>query len=99
MASMSNIEPAVSRPSRAVLAGYMSEEEYCEVRGCSKRTARAERQRGAGPPWLRLGATIYYPLDGFAAFLKAREVHPVRRMGRPLGGKEARAQARRSAAE
>ena len=98
MTPMSNVEPAVSRPPHGALAGYMPEEEYCEVRGCSKRTARAERQRRSGPPYVRLGAAIYYPRDGFAAFLKELEVHP-RRMGRPLGGGKARAQRRRSTSD
>jgi hypothetical protein len=60
------------------LAGYLSEDRIAEKRRVSKRTLRSERQRGAGPPFVKLGKQVFYPLDGFRGWLKAIERQPVR---------------------
>ncbi len=60
------------------LAGYLSEEQIAERRRVAKRTLRAERQRGDGPPFVKDGKRIYYPLDGFRDWLKSRTRQPVR---------------------
>ena len=60
------------------LAGYLSEDWIAEKRRVSKRTLRSERQRGDGPPCVKLGKRTYYPLDGFRGWLKSREHQPVR---------------------
>jgi hypothetical protein len=64
--------------SSTILAGYAPEEEIAAARGVGKRTLRAERQRGDGPPFIKLGKQILYPIEGFRAWLKANERHPVR---------------------
>jgi hypothetical protein len=61
-----------------ILAGYAPEDEIAEARGVGKRTLRAERQRGDGPPFVKMGKQILYPIEGFRAWLKANERHPVR---------------------
>jgi hypothetical protein len=60
------------------LAGYAPEVEIARVRKVTRRTLRAERQRGEGPPYLRDGKRIYYSLDGFREWLKSLERQPVR---------------------
>ena len=59
-------------------AGYLPEDQIAEKRKVSKRTLRSERQRGDGPPHVKVGKRIYYPLDGFRDWLKARTHQPVR---------------------
>jgi hypothetical protein len=65
-------------PAAGPLAAYLPDEEMAKVRRVTPRTQRAERQRGNGPPFVRDGKKIYYPLDGFRDWLKARTCQPVR---------------------
>jgi hypothetical protein len=60
------------------LAGYAPEAEMARIRKKTQRTLRSERQRGEGPPYVRDGKKIYYPLDGFRDWIKSRERQPVR---------------------
>ncbi len=64
--------------SEDVFAGYLSEEEIAAQRGKSTRTLRAERQAGVGPPYVRDGRSVLYPVEGFRAWLQASERLPVR---------------------
>ena len=61
-----------------ILAGYAPEDEIAKARGIGKRTLRVERQRGMGPPFVKIGKQILYPIEGFRNWLKANERHPVR---------------------
>jgi hypothetical protein len=56
----------------------LAEEEMAEARGIAIRTLRAERQRGDGPPWVKITKQVFYPVEGFRAWLKAIEQRPVR---------------------
>lgn len=60
------------------LAGYLPELEMAKICKVSTRTMRGERQRGDGPPYVKDGKKIYYPLAGWREWLKARERQPVR---------------------
>jgi hypothetical protein len=74
---MSNIQ----KPAAAVnclLEGYISEDEMAKARGIALRTMRAERQRGDGPPWIKITRQVFYPIEGFHAWLKAIEQRPAR---------------------
>lgn len=68
----------------AILDGYHTEDSLLEalrekkVGPSSKRTLRLWRQRREGPPWTKLGASIVYPDDGFAAWLKTQTQQPAR---------------------
>jgi hypothetical protein len=64
------------------LAGYAPEAEMARIRKKTQRTLRSERQRGEGPPYVRDGKKIYYPLDGFRDWIKSHERQPVRLGGR-----------------
>ena len=68
--------------ARALLAGYLPETEVAAARGVTVRALRAERQRGEGPPFVRISRTVYYPREGFRQWLKAIEVRLVRSAGK-----------------
>jgi hypothetical protein len=61
-----------------VFDGYIDEEEMAKQRDVSVRTLQLERQRGDGPPWVKVGRDVYYPIDGFRDWLKSIERRPVR---------------------
>jgi hypothetical protein len=63
------------------LADYDTPAEAARIRDKTERTLRLERQRGEGPPWVRDGKKVYYPREGFRAWLKANERQPVRGPG------------------
>ena len=56
----------------------LSEHELAAFRGCSVRTIRRERERGEGPPFIRLGKFIKYFTAGVKDDLRRREERPVR---------------------
>jgi hypothetical protein len=62
----------------SLLGGYTPEKQMAKVRGVGVRTMRAERQRGDGPPWVKMGKQVLYPDQGFKDWLKANERRPVR---------------------
>jgi hypothetical protein len=64
--------------SGKLLENYSSEQETAKQLKQSVRTLRAWRQQGIGPAWLKIGRTIYYPVDGVAVWLKSIEQKPVR---------------------
>jgi hypothetical protein len=64
--------------AQRLLEGYASEEEMAEARSLTKRTLRAERQRGDGPPWVRISRQIYYPEEGWRSYLKMKEQRALR---------------------
>lgn len=74
---MSSAE-ANETPAKNLLAGYISEDEMAQARGVGVRALRAERQRGDGPPWVKLSRSIWYPEAGFRDWLKSIERRPVR---------------------
>jgi hypothetical protein len=74
---MSNIQEPAASPN-GLLEGYVSESEMAEARGIVIRTLRAERQRGDGPPWIKITKQVFYPVEGFRAWLKLIEQRPAR---------------------
>jgi hypothetical protein len=58
--------------------GYLTEDEVAAQRRKAKRTLRDERRRRAGPPFVKDGHRIFYPLEGFRTWLKSMERQPVR---------------------
>ena len=74
---MTNIQKPAESANR-LLEGYVSEHEMAEERGVALRTLRAERQRGDGPPWIKITKLVFYPVEGFRAWLKAIEQRPAR---------------------
>jgi hypothetical protein len=64
--------------SSELLDGYTPEDQMAKARGVTTRTLRAERQRGDGPPWVKMGKQVLYPNEGFRNWLKANERRPVR---------------------
>ena len=50
-----------------LLDGYTPEDQMAKARGVTVRTLRAERQRGDGPPWVKMGKQVLYPNDDVEA--------------------------------
>jgi predicted site-specific integrase-resolvase len=55
-----------------LLAGFITEAEFCQQLGITIRTARKWRQTGEGPPYATVGASIYYPAAQFQKWLQKR---------------------------
>jgi hypothetical protein len=66
------------RLKRKRIPGYSSELETAEELNVSVRTLRKWRQLRIGPPYTEIGRQIYYSDESRAAWLKSREVQPVR---------------------
>jgi hypothetical protein len=60
------------------IAGYSSESETAKALCVTIRTLRKWRQRGMGPPWVKIGRRVVYSNESRAAWLKGNEVRPVR---------------------
>jgi hypothetical protein len=67
-----------SASANRLLDGYAPEAEVAIARGVEKRALRAERQRGDGPPWIKVSNQIFYSEQGFRDWLKSIEQRPVR---------------------
>jgi hypothetical protein len=65
------------QPKRRI-TGYTGEPETAEELNVSIRTLRKWRQLRIGPPYVEVGRQIYYGDDARAAWLKSREIQPVR---------------------
>jgi hypothetical protein len=65
-----------SKPS--ILGGYRSEDQTAADLGVSIRLLRKWRQLREGPAYVEFGRRFYYPDQAIAAWLKAREIQPVR---------------------
>jgi hypothetical protein len=59
--------PAAAKPHP--FEAYYHEKEVAEARGVTTRALQAERQAGKGPPWLKFGKRVYYPISGWQQYL------------------------------
>lgn len=55
------------------IADLIPENEYAAQRGVSVRTVQRERAQRMGPPFIKLGRTIYYRPAAIEAWLLAQE--------------------------
>jgi hypothetical protein len=62
----------------SILEGYIPEPDFAAQINRKVRALQLWRQQRKGPPWIRIGSTIYYPEDGVRAWLKSLEQQPVR---------------------
>jgi hypothetical protein len=62
------------------IPGYTPEPETAEELNVSVRTLRKWRQLRIGPPYIEVGRQIHYGDESRAAWLKSREVRPVREL-------------------
>jgi hypothetical protein len=65
------------RLPRGRIAGYSSEPATAKALNVSVRTLRKWRQRGMGPPWVKVGRQVVYSDESRVAWLKGSEVRPV----------------------
>lgn len=56
--------------------GLATEAEANALLGINKRTAANHRSQGLGPPFVKLGKTIYYPVEGLRDYAAKRTVTP-----------------------
>jgi hypothetical protein len=59
-------------PAPRLLEGYIPGDELCRQLAIIPRTARKWRQSGEGPPFVKVGGAIYYPVAGFHHWLAKR---------------------------
>lgn len=52
---------------------YLIQREAAKYRRCSERTLERERRYGTGPPFIRAGRRILYPLEDLENWLAARK--------------------------
>jgi len=64
------------KPQR--IAGYSPELETAEALNVSPRTLRKWRRQGVGPPYVAIARRFYYSDEKRDAWVKSREVIPVR---------------------
>ena len=74
-----------------------TEEAVAELRGRKITALRNERAKGDGPPWIRFGKTVLYPLDGLREYLAANTVTPERSPPTLIHGKPRRRQPQKAA--
>ena len=67
--------PATAKPHP--FENYYHEKEVAEARGVT--TRQMERRAGKGPPWLKIGRDVHYPIAGWRQYLRDQERHPLRR--------------------
>jgi Helix-turn-helix domain len=60
----------------AVLEDHLRAKEAADALGKSLRALQDWRKRGYGPPYLRVGETIWYPKPALLDWLKNQEVTP-----------------------
>jgi hypothetical protein len=63
------------------IPGYTDERQTAEELGVGVRTLRKWRQLRIGPPYIEVGRQIHYGDESRAAWLRSREVQPVRSEG------------------
>jgi hypothetical protein len=61
-----------------LFAGHWEEKEFAKQRKKSERFLRLERQRGDGPPHIRDGRKIYYPIRTAREWLTQKMCSPAR---------------------
>ena len=62
----------------SVLDGYLDPEELAAQIHRSVRTLARWREQGDGPPYVLIGKSPIYSIDGARNWLKEREIKPVR---------------------
>ena len=66
------------RRKRRRIPGYSAELETAEALNVSPRTLRKWRRQGVGPPYVAIARRFYYSDEKRDAWVKSREVVPVR---------------------
>jgi hypothetical protein len=62
-----------------LMEGRVTPAVLAAARDLTERTLRAERQRGTGPAYVKVGKRVLYSVQAWKDYLKANERHPVRK--------------------
>jgi hypothetical protein len=68
--------PVTTKP--AAFANHYTDLELAQMRGMTTRNQSRERQLKIGPPWVRDGRKIYYPIAAWQEYLRQQERRPLR---------------------
>lgn len=79
--------------------GLVSESEVCELRNMKLGSLRNERARAKGPPFVKLGRSVKYPLAGLKAYIAANTIDPEKSRAPTLSNPHPRRQQRMTATE
>ena len=60
----------------AVKTSLLPESDYLQFADIGKRAAANQRSQGKGPPFVRVGKKIYYPLEGICDLIAKNTVTP-----------------------
>jgi hypothetical protein len=58
--------------------GLIAESDLAELRDVQVSRLRNERSQGGGPPFTRIGKTVFYPIKGLRDYLAKQAVVPSR---------------------
>jgi len=61
---------------------HLTEFEYALAAHKDIRTVRRHRALRIGPPWAKIGRSVFYPKDGILNYLREQAMRPCRRRGR-----------------
>jgi hypothetical protein len=82
MMAMSNIPVHEAAQSVARMPeprdGFLTDKKMAAHRDKTERAQRDERRRGVGPPYVKDGRQILYPIAGYRKYLEANMRQPVR---------------------
>jgi len=66
-------------PRNRLLANHLDEDEQAAELGVTTRTLRSWRQRGYGPPFIKVGRAVFYEVSASIAWLKQLQAGSVSR--------------------
>ena len=72
--------PSAAQPRANTMVSHVKHSKDCRVSYLPfvGLYLRVERQRGDGPPWIKITRQVFYPVEGFRAWLKTIERRPAR---------------------
>ena len=63
-------------PDLKTQLGLVSEAEYARMRAVDVTALRNERSRNLGPPYVKDGRAVFYPIDGLRKYMAKQAVTP-----------------------
>jgi hypothetical protein len=73
-----SLQEATRRQRQRLLSNHLSEQEFADEINKSIRAIRAWRQQGLGPPWIRIGKSVFYEVSAIENWLASLRRKPAR---------------------